>query len=297
MTVDRGYRPISDYAVIGDMHSAALIAADGSIDWACLPYFDSPALFLRLLDRHKGGYCSVDVNGLTGTSRRYRPRTNILETTFTSSSGAFVLSDFMRVRRNGNGQEQSGQIVRLARCTAGQVEFSFDLKPTFGFGGEQTGTHAPAPGVVAFEGKEQTVFLQAPDAAIQPDGGTKVTCRMDAGASSHLVLSLGPSNWSPAPLNPEDAAAALKETESYWTDWSSRLKYEGDYENEILRSLLVLKLLTFAPTGAIVAAPTTSLPEVIGGDCNWDYRLSWIRDSQFALTALMINSSWTSTAS
>jgi len=126
---NRGYRPISDYGIIGDMHTAALIAADGSIDWACLPYFDSPAVFLRLLDRQRGGYCSVPVTDLVSTSRRYREGTNILATTFTTTSGSFELNDFMPMRSPGDGREPCGRIVRLARCTAGHVDFAFHFRP------------------------------------------------------------------------------------------------------------------------------------------------------------------------
>lgn len=283
----RDYRPISDYAVIGDMRTSALIAADGSIDWACLPYFDSPAVFLRLLDRLKGGYCGVHVSGLIKTSRRYRERTNILETTFTSGSGSLILSDFMPVLGNGEHRPPCSRIVRLVHCTAGHVNLEFDIKPTFAFAGQRSRVHVPAPGVVAFEGNNHSLFVHAPDLAIRNDGKAIATCRVDAGGSNCVILSCEASTAPVSRLDPQDAMTALKETERYWSAWSGRLNYGGDYKDEILRSLLVLKLLTFAPTGAIVAAPTTSLPEVVGGRRNWDYRFSWIRDSQFVLTAFM----------
>lgn len=287
LALDREYQPISEYAVIGDMHTAALIAADGSIDWACLPNFDSPAVFLRLLDRRKGGYCSVHAHNLVSSSRRYRERTNILETTLTTNSGSLVLTDFMPVSSSGDDRPSCSRIVRLARCTAGRVNLDFDIKPTFAFAGQQSRINAPAPGIVAFEGEDLTLFVQAPEAAICNDGRTSGTCRLEGGESSYVVLSCGEPGAAFKPFELQDAMTALKETEQYWMDWSGQMKYEGDYGDEILRSLLVLKLLTFAPTGAIVAAPTTSLPERVGGKRNWDYRLSWIRDSQFVLTAFM----------
>jgi GH15 family glucan-1,4-alpha-glucosidase len=284
---NRDYRPISDYGIIGDMHTAALIAADGSIDWACLPYFDSPAVFLRLLDRQRGGYCSVHVADLVSTSRRYREGTNILETTFTTRSGSFVLNDFMPIRSSRDAGEPYGQIIRLARCTAGHVDFGFHVRPTFAFAGEEPRIYAPAPGVVAFQGRNHALLLQASDIVIRDAGSAIATGRLEAGEWGYVALSCGGSR---VPLDPPDLQnplTALQETERYWVDWSGRLNYNGDYRDEVLRSILVLKLLTFSPTGAIVAAPTTSLPEVIGGRRNWDYRLSWIRDSQFVLTAFM----------
>jgi len=280
------YKPIADYAVIGDMHAAALIASDGSIDWACLPYFDSPAVFLRLLDRQKGGYCAVRVAGVVSTSRRYIEGTNILETAFTARSGSLVVTDFMPLRTSDVGQ-QAGRIVRLLRCTSGSVDLSIDIKPTFAFASEQSRIHSRAPDIVVFEGCDHWLRLHAPNIQIREGGRAATTVRLDAGDTQCVTMSCSRSR---APLDAIELHApvrALEETRRYWADWSGRLHYQGDYRDEILRSILILKLLTFAPTGAIVGAPTTSLPEAIGGTRNWDYRLSWIRDSQFVLTAFM----------
>lgn len=280
-----GYRPIADYAVIGDLHGAALIASDGSIDWACLPYFDSPAVFLRLLDRQLGGYCEVRVAGMTGTSRRYIEGTNILETTFAATTGLLVVTDFMPVRTSDGG-EQAGRIVRLLRCTSGSIDLTIEIKPTFAFASQASRIQSLAPGLVVFEGRDHRLLFHAPDIQILEGGRAVSNLRLDSGDTKCVTISCSLLE-SPLDATELDAPGALAETQRYWTDWSGRLRYQGDYRNEILRSILILKLLTFAPTGAIVAAPTTSLPEIVGGSDNWDYRLSWIRDSQFVLTAFM----------
>ncbi len=267
------------------MHAAALIASDGSIDWACLPYFDSPAVFLRLLDRRKGGYCAVRVAGMDRTSRRYIEGTNILETAFTTRTGSLVMTDFMPLRISDLGPV-AGRIVRLLRCTSGSVDLSMDIKPTFAFASERSRIHSPVPDLVVFEGRDHRLVVRAPNLQLREEGAA-TSFRLDAGDTKCVTMSCSASR---APLDAIDLPApvrVLEETQRYWSDWSGRLRYQGDYRAEVLRSILILKLLTFAPTGAIVAAPTTSLPEVIGGGRNWDYRLSWIRDSQFALTALM----------
>ena len=281
------YKPIADYAVIGDMHTAALIAADGSIDWACLPYFDSPAVFLRLLDRQKGGYCAVRVADMVSKSRRYIEGTNILETAFTARSGSLVITDFMPLRRTSDTEQQAGRIARLLRCTSGSVDLRIDLKPTFTFASEQSRIHAPAPGFVVFEGRDHCLLMQAPNIQIREGGRATTTFRLDAGDTKCVTMSCSGSRAPLDAMELRSPVTALEETQRYWADWSGRLHYQGNYRAEVLRSILILKLLTFAPTGAIVAAPTTSLPELIGGRRNWDYRLSWIRDSQFVLTAFM----------
>ncbi|HWB86708.1 MAG TPA: glycoside hydrolase family 15 protein [Bryobacteraceae bacterium] len=292
-TAPYDYQPIANYGVIGDMHTAVLISADGSIDWACLPHFDNPAMFLRLLDRRKGGYCAVHADSIVGQSRQYLEATNILETTFVTRSGRMVLIDFMPVR-HGERPGASGpslisdhRIVRLIRCVAGRVDFTVDVKPTFGFAAETVKPASAGPGIVVFEGCNDTLHVQCSQIAVQDDGRAAAWIRLSAGEQMCMVLSSGRSGGREDGLGLDGALEALTQTRRFWTDWSGRFQYEGEYREEILRSILVLKLLTFEPTGAIVAAPTTSLPELVGGSRNWDYRFSWLRDSQFAMTALM----------
>lgn len=281
----RGYRPIADYGIIGNLHTAALVAIDGSIDWACLPHFDSPAVFLRLLDCAKGGYCAFRVSGLAATSRRYAPSTNVLETTFTSQTGVVVLTDFMPVCEGES--QQSCRIIRLAQCTRGYVDYAFECRPTPGFASQTPRFSMLSPDNVKVETGSQTFLLQGPGLKLCDERGVAASSRVSAGETHTFAISCGTPGAALESLNPAEARAALDRTMRFWTQWSGRLRHEGDYRDEVLRSVLTLKLLTFAPTGAVVAAPTTSLPETIGGKNNWDYRLSWIRDSQFVLTALM----------
>jgi alpha,alpha-trehalase len=269
------------------MHTAALIASDGSIDWACLPYFDSPAVFFRLLDRRSGGYCAIRLSDVVRVSRKYIEDTNILETTFISSSGTVALTDFMPVQPQSDTQERSSRIIRLARCTAGHVDISFECRPTFAFNPATLRPHGLTSGTIQFEAQGQSLRIEGPNLSVRRDDTVMGTAQIAAGDTALFSISCAPQASPCRFLDVNSAHSALEETRRYWTEWSGRLRYQGDYRDEILRSILLLKLLTFAPTGAVVAAPTTSLPEVIGGNRNWDYRLSWIRDSQFVITALM----------
>jgi GH15 family glucan-1,4-alpha-glucosidase len=287
------YKPIADYGVIGDMHTAVLIGSEGSIDWGCLPYFDSPAMFLRLLDYRKGGYCSLEVASCAATSRRYLGPTNILETTFAASGGRLVLTDFMPVQKR-DGPDPTGQdvstdhrVVRLLRCTEGAIDVRLAIKPTFSFASETSKVHSGGDGIVVFEGRNDLLHVQCPGLVVQDDGQAVAQIRIRGGEQVCVVLSYGTQGTTVRPWALDDALKAFQQTEQYWTEWSQSFHYDGDYRDEVLRSALVSKLLTFEPTGAIVAAPTSSLPEAIPGERNWDYRFSWLRDSQFVITALM----------
>lgn len=287
------YRPIADYGVIGDMHTAVLISSEGSIDWGCLPHFDSPAVFLRLLDYRKGGYCSVNVAGTARTFRRYLGPTNILQTTFEAPSGRLELIDFMPVRKRtepdptGRDVSTDHRIIRLLRCTEGTVNFFLDLWPTFSFASEAVKVRPQGEGVALFEGRNDVLQVQCPNLTVQEDGHSIAQIQFHAGEQICVVLSYGPAGTRIEPWSLSDALKAFEQTEHYWTEWLQSFSYDGDYRAAVLRSALLLKLLTFEPTGAIIAAPTTSLPEAIPGERNWDYRLSWLRDSQFVITALM----------
>ena len=287
------YRPIADYGVIGDMHTAVLISSEGSIDWGCLPHFDSPAMFLRLLDSRKGGYCSVDVASLNATSRRYLGPTNILETTFVAEGGRLVLTDFMPVQKRkepdptGRDVSADHRVIRLLRCAEGIVDVSFVIKPTFSFASETSAVHLSGEGIAVFEGRSDVLQVQCPRLAVKDDGLGLAQFQIRAGEQVCVVLFYGTAGAKIKPWALNDALEAFERTKQYWTEWSQSFRYDGEYFDEVLRSALLLKLLTFEPTGAIIAAPTTSLPEAIPGERNWDYRLSWLRDSQFVITALM----------
>lgn len=291
--LDSEYRPISDYAVIGDTHTAVLISSDGSIDWGCLPHFDSPAMFLRLLDARKGGYCALTMQSPVGSSRRYLESSNILESTFVTRTGRMVIIDFMPVRKHTEshpmGQDISAahRIVRLIRCVEGTVEFSVEIKPTFSFATERAQVPVHSAGITVFQGKSDALHVHCPGIKIESDGRGVAKRRLESGDETFVVLVYNEAGVKPERLELADVRKALRETRQYWTEWSKTFSYNGEWRDELLRSALLLKLLTFEPTGAIVAAPTTSLPEAIGGARNWDYRLTWLRDSQFAMMALM----------
>lgn len=260
------YRPIGDYGLIGDCRSAALVCADGSIDWLCAPDFDSPSLFARLLDEHRGGHFSVHPAGAFESSADYVEHSAVLQTIFRTPSGRATLTDFMPLRE-GEGERRfalplaARQVVRMFEGVHGDVEFVVDCRPRPDYG------------------------ARAAAANLRSSAGAP--CRVAAGERIALVLELDTASQSPRDGDVlSTAAKRLEETLRFWRGWHAACRYRGPYRRAVMRALLGLKLLTYAPTGAMVAAPTTSLPEEIGGVRNWDYRYTWIRDASFAAHAL-----------
>ncbi|HLK32919.1 MAG TPA: glycoside hydrolase family 15 protein [Terriglobales bacterium] len=287
------YRPIADYAVIGDTHSAALIGSDGSLDWACLPHFNSGAVFLRLLDDEKGGYCAINPREVKARSRRYLPSTNILESTFITRSGTLQVIDFMPLRRRrepthtGQDVDSDHQIIRLLRCTSGEVEVAPDVHPTFNFARDHA-TLQERNGTLVFCAENDELHVQG--APLRPEAADRASGHFPLRAGEATFISLRHARPGSA-VTPADLAgveALLSETREYWETWVRSCHYQGEYRDSVLRSALTAKLLTFEPSGAIVAAATTSLPEQVGGERNWDYRFTWVRDASFTLTALMV---------
>lgn len=289
---DNGYRPIRDYALIGDAHTAALVSNDGSIDWCCLPCFDSPAVFCRLLDARKGGWFRVGSVEPAEASRGYVDgTTNVLRTTFRTGGGRLRLTDFMPVqpRTAGSGVTEIApgrRILRLVEGLAGEVDVEVAFRPTFDYARTET-TIAPLPGGAVARAGGESLTLACP-VALRPDGAGALRgrFRLAAGERRWVALAYG-ADAEPGQGADDQADAALARTLEYWRAWAARGTYDGPYRDLVLRSALVLKLLTFEPTGALVAAPTTSLPEEIGGARNWDYRYTWLRDSALILDALM----------
>ncbi|MGL3107445.1 glycoside hydrolase family 15 protein [Bradyrhizobium sp. BR 1432] len=278
---------IEDYALIGDCETAALVGRNGSIDWLCWPAFDSDACFAAILGTHKNGRWliapSVDV---TATSRRYLGNTLILETRIETKSGTVALIDFMPPRG------KASDIVRLVRGISGAVKMRMQLVIRFGFGAAIPWVRRIDHSLMAIAGPDMIV-LRTPVETRGEDLTTVSDFEVTSGQTIPFVLTYGPSHIEPpAPIDPE---IALQETERFWHDWCSHCTRDGGYHDLIVRSLITLKALTFAPTGGIVAAPTTSLPEKLGGSRNWDYRFCWLRDATFTLLALM-NSGYTEEA-
>jgi GH15 family glucan-1,4-alpha-glucosidase len=280
---------IEDYGLIGDCETAALVGCDGSIDWLCWPAFDSDACFAGLLGNHRNGrWLIAPAEEVTKTSRRYWDNTLILETRFETAGGTVALIDFMPPRGNAS------DVVRLARGVRGRVKLTMQLVIRFGFGIDIPWVKRTEDGaLLAICGQDMTV-LRTPVETRGEDLTTVANFEVGEGETIPFVLTYGPSHLSvPKPINP---AYALQETEDFWTEWCSRCTYEGEHRDLVMRSLITLKALTYGPTGGIVAAPTTSLPEKLGGLRNWDYRFCWLRDATFTLLALM-NSGYTEEAS
>jgi GH15 family glucan-1,4-alpha-glucosidase len=271
---------LSDYALIGDCETAALVARNGSIDWLCWPRFDSDACFAALLGGPEHGRWRIaPVADDFRVTRQYLPNTLILETRFEAGGNAATIVDFMPLR------DRFSSIVRLVIGERGQVAMCTEMVLRFGYGGIVPWVTRQAGGAIrAVAGPDMTV-LRTPVELHGQNMRTVGEFTVKAGERVPFVLSYSPSHLSlPLPLNGEEA---LRQTERFWSEWSSRWTPTGPWADVIGRSLITLKALTYGPTGGIVAAPTTSLPEQIGGVRNWDYRYCWLRDATLTLLALM----------
>jgi GH15 family glucan-1,4-alpha-glucosidase len=280
---------IEDYGLIGDCETAALVGRDGSIEWLCWPAFDSEACFAALLGTPRNGrWLIAPSEEVTRSSRRYWDNTLILETRFETAGGIVAVIDFMPPRG------YASDIVRLVRGVRGRVKLRMELVIRFGFGADIPWVKRTEDGaLLAIRGQDMTV-LRTPVETRGEDMTTVAEFEVDEHETIPFVLTYGPSHLPvPKPINP---AQALQDTEDFWTEWCSHCTYKGDHSELVMRSLITLKALTYAPTGGIVAAPTTSLPEKLGGARNWDYRFCWLRDATFTLLALM-NSGYTEEAS
>ncbi len=273
------------------MRSAALVSRVGSIDWLCFPRFDSPAVFLKILDGQKGGSCELQLDGLQQKSRRYLSGTNILETTLRCVDGTLIVTDFLCVRQRNSEDYQADSdtdrvLLRLLQCSEGTIELRVVVRPTFDYARSRHTVETPDRFCVFRSEQGDALAVQcSADADIsQPD------CprwHLGAGASGWLAIGYLFTDEQPLSLSDEAVLRKYEETLTYWQAWSSRCTYQGRWREPVLRSVLCLKLLTYAPTGAIVAAPTCGLPEAKGGERNWDYRYTWLRDASFTVSAFL----------
>jgi GH15 family glucan-1,4-alpha-glucosidase len=281
--------PIQDYALIGDCRSAALVSRTGSVDWLCWPHFDSPAIFGALLDSERGGAFAIGPTRPTPIDRRYRPETNVLETTFRGAAGTVRLTDLMPVWGAGGGDRlrPEHEVLRVVECLGGEMELQarYDPRPEFGRG-RPVHRHRGALGHGLRAGKGLLVLRTDVDFGPDPRGGLAALWRMRRGEARFFSLTY--SEEDPAVLPPLGAysRAVAEWTATLWRDWARYAAYAGPWRSAVVRSALVLKLLSYAPSGAVVAAPTTSLPERTGGDLNWDYRYCWLRDASLTVRAL-----------
>jgi GH15 family glucan-1,4-alpha-glucosidase len=282
------YERIEDYGLIGDMRTAALVSINGSIDWLCFPHFDSPSVFAALLDDRKGGRFSItpvaSASDVT-CKQLYWPDTNVLITRFLSPGGVVELEDFMPRGCSKLGAGAS-QIIRRVRAVRGCVELDVCCEPRFDYG-RQAARIELTPRGALFYGPGITLALATSAPLTQTATAVRARIALSEGTTSVLVLHAAPDGKCTPPPTAEDSDELFEQTVRFWRTWLSRSTYRGRWRETVQRSALVLKLLTFEPTGAIVAAPTCSLPEQIGGPRNWDYRYTWIRDAAFTLYALL----------
>ncbi|PZG48113.1 glucoamylase [Spongiactinospora gelatinilytica] len=270
---------IEDYALIGDMQSAALVGRDGSIDWLCLPRFDSPACFAALLGGERNGHWWLGPEGRPmATRRRYRGETLVLESEWETEGGTVRVIDFMPPRH------ANPDVVRIVEGVSGTVRMATELRIRFDYGRIVPWVRRTEGHLQAIGGPD-SVWLHSSVPLTGSDYAHKATFEVKAGQRVAFVFTWHPSH-EPMPVE-LDAEVQLAETEQMWAEWVSRCTYQGPWREAVVRSLITLKALTYSPTGGIVAAPTTSLPENIGGVRNWDYRFCWLRDATMTLEALI----------
>ncbi|HUO72245.1 MAG TPA: glycoside hydrolase family 15 protein [Solirubrobacteraceae bacterium] len=291
-SVADGFRPIADYGLIADCNSAALVDRGGSIDWLCMPRYDSPSVFAGILDP-SGGHWAIAPTERYETERRYRPGTLVIETTFTTQSGSVKLTDAMAFaegqRHHELGLSSPHLLLRLVEGLTGDVELSLELAPRPEYGLVMPLFRQTEHGGRTFGGPNQVVVSAGVPTAIE-DATMRATFTVTAGQTVGFALQWAPPEGpAPEPLSTERVAARIEDTVDGWRSWEAEHDiYEGPHRDLVRLSSRVLKGLTYRPTGAIVAAPTTSLPETVGGERNWDYRYAWIRDASLTLEALYI---------
>lgn len=288
---DGRYPPIGDYGMIGDLRSAALVSKYGSVDWMCLPRFDSPWAFGRLLDWDRGGFLElVPDNPGASVFRQYRRDSNVLQTIWSLGRTRMRVVDFMPLAlpRKKLKPPASLRLVRMMQPQAGRTAWRLTFKPRFDYGRAVPSLRRVRPGMLSAEWEDASLFLQYPDdAALElADGIAVVTGQIMPGHRGAILLHYAEDRAVPAAISIDETHAFLHQTDDYWMDWLRSTTYAGRFDEPLHRSALALKLMQYQPTGAFVAAPTTSLPESPGGSLNWDYRFSWIRDTSDLVNAL-----------
>jgi GH15 family glucan-1,4-alpha-glucosidase len=280
------YKPIESYGVIGDLHTVALVGVDGSIDWCCLPYFDSPSLFAAILDDQQGGFFKIAALHYNQHKQMYLPDSSVLLTRFLSAQGVGEVVDFMPIGETKQGRT-THQIVRVVRAVRGSVRFRLECQPAFDFARRPHQVVLEGRGAVFAAGAMKFALISRFPLASGPKG-VLVDFVLHPGEITTFILQQLEHGQDGALLEARlTGEALLSETLQYWRRWLAQCRYTGRWREFVYRSAMMLKLMTFAPTGAMVAAPTCSLPEELGGVRNWDYRYTWIRDAAFSLYAFM----------
>jgi GH15 family glucan-1,4-alpha-glucosidase len=287
------YPLIADHGLIGDLQTAALVTTDGSIDWFCTPRFDSPSVFGSLLDKGRGGHFRIRPSTDSfDTKQMYFPDTAILITRYLSEAGVGEIYDFMPI--SGKVATDRHRLVRMLRCVRGEMTFDIDLAPRFDYGRATHETELTANGAVfrSSAGGMTMHGVREPDderlaQVVHDDGGSlRLSLTLRAGQTRGVVLETGIAQ-TPREVPVAEVQRLFDETAAFWKSWLARSTYKGRWREALQRSAITLKLMTYAPTGGIVAAPTAGLPEQVGGERNWDYRFTWIRDASFSVFALL----------
>ncbi|MFJ3922217.1 glycoside hydrolase family 15 protein [Streptomyces sp. NPDC090022] len=286
------YPLIENHGLIGDLQTAALVTIDGTVDWFCSPRFDSPSVFGALLDKNKGGHCTVrPAHATYATKQLYLPDTAILVTRFMTEAGAGEVVDFMPL--TGTTVTARHRLVRMVRCVRGSMTFEVSIAPRFDYGRKPHELHVTEHGAVfTSEGASLTLHpIREPDDerlanSLTGEKDLYLSLSLSAGQQRGLVLETG-SDGPPREVPLAEYEQLFHETIDFWRSWLSGSHYTGRWREAVERSAVTLKLMTYAPSGAVVAAPTTGLPEQLGGERNWDYRFTWIRDASFSVYALL----------
>ncbi|HEY9478068.1 MAG TPA: glycoside hydrolase family 15 protein [Microbacteriaceae bacterium] len=286
------YPLIADHGLIGDLHTAALVATDGTVDWFCSPRFDSPSIFASLLDQTRGGHFSSRPTAEAFDAKQlYLPDTAILVTRFLTEGGVGELIDFMPT--TGASPTNEHRLVRILRCVRGTIAFAIEVAPRFDYGRHAHRLTLSEDGAL-FDADDTRLTLslirEDGDARLgryeaTDDGDLRVSLSLEQGQTRGVVLETGPDRV-PRVVRPAEAKRLMDDTAHFWQDWVGQSTYAGRWREQLQRSAITLKLLTYAPTGGLVAAPTAGLPEQIGGERNWDYRYTWVRDASFSVHTL-----------
>ena len=282
---DDGYLPIRDYAAIGDGRSVALVARNGSIDWLCFPDLDSPSVFASLLDAERGGRFRLAPDEPHSVERRYVPHTNVLETTFTTAGGTARITDAMPLPTTGLAPTR--ELARRIEGLSGSVPMRWSVEPRFGYARTRTRIARRGQLLVASGGPDALAICSWE--AGEPEAGEgKISAHFAIESGREALIDVAFAHGDPLVFpGREEVERRLRSSVEFWRRWAGGRSYDGPWREAVIRSALTLKLLIFAPSGAIAAAPTTSLPEAPGGERNWDYRFSWVRDASATLDALL----------
>jgi GH15 family glucan-1,4-alpha-glucosidase len=276
------YQPIENYGVIGDMHSVALVGMNGSIDWYCFPHFDSPSLFGRILDDRQGGYFQIAAAKSARQKQLYWPATNVLITRFLNPDGVGEVTDYMPVGA-ARDRDDLHRLIRRVSVVRGSLSFRLECQPAFDFAREPHRTEI-IDGGASFRARNLSIGLATSIPVERYENGIRAEFTLNEGEAAVFVLrEISERDGCGLVIDEQEERDLFEKTVGYWRDWLSHSTYTGRWREMVERSALAMKLLTFEPTGAFVAAPTCGLPEYIGGVRNWDYRYTWIRDAAFTI--------------